>query len=80
MYFLGFMVNNDQHDGICIGIAYYTLLNCLFDDDVVDDDSLMACMVSFLVDDCHDLACGQLDDKNSFLSCPGLNPPPGSRP
>merc|ERR1712029_510356 len=76
-----FMVNDD-HDDLCLDIAAYDLWGCLIKvDDTVDDDSLMLCMVSNLSDECQDLACGVLDDANSFLSCPGgLNPPPGSRP
>ena len=70
MYFLGFMVNDDKHDQLCLALAEYALFGCLGVDSVVCDDTLMACMVSFLSDDCHDLACGVLDDANSFLSCP----------
>lgn len=72
---------NDDHDDLCLDVAGYALWGCLIKvDDTVDDDSLMLCMVSNLSDECQDLACGVLDDANSFLTCPGLNPPPGSRP
>ena len=39
------------------------------DDSVVDDDSLMACMVGHLSDDCHDIVCEQFASV-TFLTCP----------
>ena len=74
------MVNDENYESLCLALAETALYGCLGVDSVVDDDSLMDCMLSFLSDDCHDVACGVLDDANSFLTCPGLNPPPGSHP
>ena len=55
LYFLGVMVNDDVD---CGTQARNRLWECLgTDDSVVDDDSLMACMVANLSDDCIDLVC-----------------------
>ena len=66
------MVNDDHHDDICLGLANYALWGCMagMSDNVVDDDSLMACMVGFLSDDCHDPVCDSLASIDSFLTCP----------
>ena len=49
------MVNDDVD---CGTQARNSLWECLgTDDSVVDDDSLMACMVANLSDDCIDLVC-----------------------
>ena len=70
IYFLGVMLNAD-HDTICGALAEVAFWGCIFEDDsgVVDDDSLMACMVGFLSDSCHDLVCDAFA-ANTFLSCP----------
>jgi len=65
-------VNDDHHDDICLGLASYSLWGCMvgMSDNVVDDDSLMSCMVGFLSDDCHDPVCDSLASIDIFLSCP----------
>ena len=66
------MVNDDNHDGICQTLGDWALLGCLVGgvDGVVDDDSLMACVVDFLSDSCHDPVCDALTSVDSFLTCP----------
>ena len=67
LYFLGVMVNDDVD---CGTQARNRLWECLgTDDSVVDDDSLMACMVANLSDDCIDVVCESFAS-DTFLTCP----------
>ena len=61
------MVNDDVD---CGTQAEAALWNCLgLDDSVVDDDSLMACIVANVSDDCIDDVCEQFASY-TFLTCP----------
>ena len=75
LFILGVMVNDD-HNAICALYAQTFLWLCVNDgDDIVDDDSLAACIEANLSDDCHDYICDAFAISNSFLSCPSYDPP-----
>ena len=57
----------DEED--CEDQALAATWDCLGEPGVVDDDSLMTCMVGYITDDCHDEVCENFATY-TFLSCP----------
>ena len=53
----------------CRNQALAAIWDCLGEPGVVDDDSLMTCMVGYITDDCHDEVCENFATY-TFLSCP----------
>ena len=53
----------------CRNQALAAIWDCLGEPGVVDDDSLMTCMVGYISDDCHEEVC-EAFATYTFLSCP----------
>ena len=57
----------DEED--CSNQAQAAIWDCLGDPGVVNDNSLMTCMVGYISDDCHEEVC-EAFATYTFLSCP----------